>query len=392
MHSRLSDSTPNLTPVLLPWQRGDLGAQATLDCAMRTASGIPVYTIIWLLITGSSGALRHWPYFVGFNAALLAVVAIMRYVFMRRLRLYILERPKFAQRAVVSLLISNGALWGVLTGICLYWPDFENMGWAMLLVTTGMCAASTSVMSMLEALRKYFCAFAIVPVVVGGFLNPTSQNLLLIMLAAVFAVYVYRSGKIASQDYWEALRGRASAEERSRELEVLSLTDPLTQIHNRLSFQRHFASDFHNASKISSPLSVLIIDLDHFKHVNDTYGHPFGDLCLKRAASALQSILHRPCDSLARYGGEEFVMLLPGADAAGAEVVAQRALQAVRDVELDYQGTVVKVTASIGVSSMVPSPCSTPEGFLEQADQALYRAKKEGRNRHAFLGETQNRS
>lgn len=121
-----------------------------------------------------------------------------------------------------------------------------------------------------------------------------------------------------------------------------------------------------------------MIDIDHFKVINDDHGHPFGDVCLQAVASALQDALRRPGDVVARYGGEEFAVLLPCIDHAGAEAVAQRLRAAVAALALTHQGRRVPLTCSIGVHSV--AACTAAQ-VISGADQALYAAKRQGRNR-----------
>jgi len=162
---------------------------------------------------------------------------------------------------------------------------------------------------------------------------------------------------------------------------LLSVTDALTQVHNRLYFEHRLVAEWSRAAREAEPLSVLIIDLDHFKKINDTCGHPFGDRCLVAAAQALRAALHRANDVLARYGGEEFAVLLSGADARAAQQVADRLLASVGAVELSHEDRTVRLACSIGVSTIVPASMSSPSSAVSEADKALYAAKQQGRNR-----------
>jgi diguanylate cyclase len=193
--------------------------------------------------------------------------------------------------------------------------------------------------------------------------------------------YLYKGSQVVHDDYWDAANARFELEERARQLELLSVTDALTQIHNRLYFEHRLVAEWSHAAREAQPLSVLIVDLDHFKKINDTYGHPFGDRCLIAAAQALRAGLHRGGDVLARYGGEEFAVLLPGADAQAAQGVADRLLQGVSSVELMHEGKPVHLACSIGVSTLVPAMLSSPSSAVSEADKALYQAKQQGRNR-----------
>ena len=166
------------------------------------------------------------------------------------------------------------------------------------------------------------------------------------------------------------------------ELAALGMRDQLTGIPNRRSFDNRLQMEWGRAMRDSTPLSVLVLDVDKFKNYNDTFGHQQGDVALKTVAKTIKKSLRRPTDFPARWGGEEFVVLLPTTDSKGAVVVAE---QIRRDIESavipcdDARGE--RVTVSIGVSSQIPERDIDIDAFLPTADAALYRAKEAGRNR-----------
>lgn len=131
-----------------------------------------------------------------------------------------------------------------------------------------------------------------------------------------------------------------------------------------------------------APLSLILVDADYFKALNDRYGHPEGDRCLKALASALRDHLKRPSDIVARYGGEEFAVLLPGTDAAGAQVIAEKLRAAVAGLGIPHEGHPLgHITVSLGVATLIPVPSLQTIDLIARADAALYRAKAGGRNR-----------
>lgn len=166
-------------------------------------------------------------------------------------------------------------------------------------------------------------------------------------------------------------------------LRELSMIDTLTRIPNRRRLDEMFLSEWKRAMRQNHPFSLAIIDIDHFKIYNDTYGHPAGDECLRLVASELSDVLRRSGDFVARYGGEEFVVLLPGTDLAGASSVAETMRQCVKKLEIEHENSPVcnHVTISVGVACMVPCSDNTSEGLLKAADDALYLAKNSGRDR-----------
>ncbi|MCB2107918.1 MAG: diguanylate cyclase [Rhodobacteraceae bacterium] len=166
-------------------------------------------------------------------------------------------------------------------------------------------------------------------------------------------------------------------------LERLVFVDSLTGLPNRRAFDQAFAREWRRTRRIQEYLSIVMIDVDHFKQYNDLYGHGAGDECLREVASALGRCLQRPADIVARYGGEEFVALLPGTDATGGAAVADAMGLAVERANLAHKGSSVcgHVTISRGVASTVPESDEEPERLLKAADEELYQAKKTGRNR-----------
>ena len=164
------------------------------------------------------------------------------------------------------------------------------------------------------------------------------------------------------------------------ELRSRAETDPLTGVANRRRFYQALEVECIRFTRGHAPLSVLMIDLDHFKEVNDQYGHAAGDAVLQQVAQIFLTIL-RKTDLLARYGGEEFSILLPETRLEGAKIIAERIRRALCKSPLDVDGVRISLTVSIGVASHAEDHEATPEILLKKADLALYRAKAAGRNR-----------
>jgi len=169
--------------------------------------------------------------------------------------------------------------------------------------------------------------------------------------------------------------------EANTRLESLALTDGLTGLFNRRHFDSLLASEVQRSLRYKVPVSVVLIDIDHFKHVNDTYGHATGDQVLRNLSRVVAGGL-RTTDFVARFGGEELAVILTQTPLDGAFEVAERLRTMVAAAPHDHHGTPLFKTASFGVSSFDGhGPPLSPEELLSRADQALYRAKREGRNR-----------
>lgn len=165
------------------------------------------------------------------------------------------------------------------------------------------------------------------------------------------------------------------------QLQRQTLLDGLTGIPNRRCFEQTMTNSWNLAVRQQSPLSLLMLDIDHFKAYNDRYGHPAGDECLQRVAKALAATVHRKTDLLARYGGEEFVCVLPGTDLAGALDLAEQMRAVVSDLNIPHAVEAGRVSLSLGVACAHPGAGESLALLLTAADQALYRAKQAGRNR-----------
>ncbi|NJK40011.1 MAG: diguanylate cyclase [Oscillatoriales cyanobacterium RM2_1_1] len=170
------------------------------------------------------------------------------------------------------------------------------------------------------------------------------------------------------------------------ELQKLAITDSLTQLANRRQFDTFLTHEWLRMMREKQFLSLIFCDVDFFKGYNDQYGHPQGDICLHKVAQTIRSTAKRPGDLTARYGGEEFVVILPNTPAEGALIVAEAVRAAVVALKISHGNSSICefVTLSLGVSSVIPSPDYAPEDLVSAADQALYEAKRFGRNRTVF--------
>jgi diguanylate cyclase (GGDEF)-like protein len=162
-----------------------------------------------------------------------------------------------------------------------------------------------------------------------------------------------------------------------------TIRDGLTGAYNRRHFDQMLREEWKRANRINQHLSLILMDVDFFKALNDRYGHPTGDAVLRAIVRSLTAVLRRPGDLLARYGGEEFAIILPGGDLAGAKRVAEHIRDIVESRKMPNEGSLIApyVTLSIGLVCKEPNEESSPQEMLDRADAALYKAKSEGRNR-----------
>ncbi|OQW76052.1 MAG: hypothetical protein BVN35_07025 [Proteobacteria bacterium ST_bin11] len=174
---------------------------------------------------------------------------------------------------------------------------------------------------------------------------------------------------------------RAKLQEALSLVEELATTDPLTQLKNRRAFEEALSHEFDQAQRTGNPLALIIVDADHFKSINDTFGHQVGDSYLKQLAEILKSN-SRKTDLVARFGGEEFVLILPATEAENAVYFAEKLREALESASWSDRA----LTVSMGIASLSPTITNTSD-LLKLADQALYSSKNNGRNRVTHANE-----
>jgi len=204
--------------------------------------------------------------------------------------------------------------------------------------------------------------------------------------------FVVLNAKIRALQRLESMRAKQFEMSRdlaaaNRELEKLSRQDGLTGIANRRYFDSYLVTEVRRGARERQPLSLILSDVDHFKAFNDCYGHQAGDDCLRRVAAALSSAGRRPADLAARYGGEEFAIVLPGTVLEGAVDVAQAVSRVIGSLAIPHARSAAdkNVTLSQGIVSLIPEKETSSEDLIQRADQALYLAKQQGRNRYVVF-------
>ncbi|MDK8462431.1 diguanylate cyclase [Marinobacter sp. SS13-12] len=221
-------------------------------------------------------------------------------------------------------------------------------------------------------------------------------EVILLSFALAYRINLERQRRIRAQEHAleiqrkanQTLEARVQArteelEQANEQLKAVSITDGLTQVANRRRFDEKLEAEWNRALRQGHPLSLIMLDIDHFKRVNDDLGHLAGDDCLISIARACADEIQRSGDLLARYGGEEFSVLLPATPEAGAISVAERLRVAVAatPVPVDDQAGPVNLSVSVGVATIIPEPGNRPSDLIARADEALYAAKNAGRNR-----------
>ncbi|MBS1196775.1 MAG: diguanylate cyclase protein [Proteobacteria bacterium] len=224
--------------------------------------------------------------------------------------------------------------------------------------------------------------------------NPQTQRIPVIFVTAKDADYDEEYGfGIGANDYIckpysllvvrARVRNQIQLKKQADQLEALSHIDALTQVPNRRRFDEVIETEWKRSFRLQQPLSVLMIDIDHFKQYNDHYGHGAGDDALRSVAAALSGGVARPADLVARYGGEEFVVILPETGGESAVAIAEKLRERVFALAIRHEcsSAAPRMTISIGVAALVPGEHTSVQQLLAMADKMLYKSKEGGRNR-----------
>ena len=219
-------------------------------------------------------------------------------------------------------------------------------------------------------------------------LKPYKEEELLFRVARCFEkLQMLNEAKKTNEELKESIAKHQELEKSLRasnkQLELLSALDGLTGIANRRTFEKFLEREWKSSMRHTQPVTAIMMDIDFFKLYNDTYGHQAGDDCLKKVARTIEKSLRRPGDLVARYGGEEFVAILSDTSQKGAFSLAEKVRASVEALEIPHQASPVNkfVTISLGVASRVPERGDASSILISEADQSLYKAKQEGRNR-----------
>lgn len=277
----------------------------------------------------------------------------------------------------VPHIVLLGTMWGSSVFIC--FNATQEVGYKFFLVVE-LAGVAAGAASSLPVFWKVYLAFLyqiMVPIAIMLFLENDRLSLYLAMLTVLFIGYLTISSKRTHSIISEALTARFQIEEMAR-------IDVLTKVANRRSFNEAISKEAKRANRKKTPLSLILIDVDFFKKVNDIQGHLIGDKVLEEIANILKNSVFRPADMIARYGGEEFVALLPETNEKDAKMIAERIRGAVKNKHIPHPDSACGdwITISAGVTTVYPdNNCETsPNSIIELADKALYKAKHSGRN------------
>lgn len=262
--------------------------------------------------------------------------------------------------------------WGA--SVIVIWPDDLPHRMVLVTILAGIIAAGGIILALHRRSFAIYCLPIAIPAIVQLLLSGTKLETILAILMAFYSIILLVSVNRLTNVFQEGLRIRLLTQTESR-------TDALTTLSNRRGFDESLHDLWQQAIRTNQSIGLLIIDVDHFKMYNDYYGHPQGDIALKKVGELLSRIASRSTDLCARYGGEEFAVLMPATDLEGSRQVAEAIQEELTKARIPHRNSDRGfLTVSIGLNVTTPGRSSSADLFVMETDQALYEAKESGRN------------
>lgn len=350
------------------------------DLVDRSVPGMAAYLAIWSVIVFATGYRHSHPVLAYGALSGFLVGGLLRAAYHLGHKRLITRQPRLNDLLFALSVFLPAALWsGLFTYFFLFTAD-DQMKLLIVMATIGLCSGGATSYAPHRGLAAAYAGLITLPTCIGIIVY-TPHEMVFLLLVVIYFTFTLMLLLRGHREYWSALENEAALADKTRQLEVISATDPLTGVFNRRHFNRMLAREWRRCSRDQNPLSLLILDLDHFKRINDAFGHAAGDAYLCAAAKAMQECFKRGSDVIARYGGEEFTALLPNTPASSARVMAEKLRHQIQALTVAHEGQRLQTTVSIGVAGTVPDFRLSGEILVHEADQALYLAKRSGRNR-----------
>lgn len=356
-----------------------LAKRTDIDFLRRSLPGVLVYALAWPVLAWITDFYIREPLVSNAFSALFIGISALRlgHAYMTA---YVYDRYPNAWRfSLFSLSYAHAITLSALMVLMLLTPRFDEQVMATALITVGLVSGAVASLTPKPMFTQIYVAILVVPTILVSVIHPKFNYLLPLFL--ILWVYYIFMGRRFSAEYQRAFHIETKLKDQQKKLEQLNVTDTLTGIYNRQFFDNAMDLQWDVASRSQSSISLLFLDLDFFKRVNDEYGHLIGDKALCHAAKIFKDVTKRKSDMIARYGGEEFAIILAGTSPDDAKALAEQIRLHLEECPLIIGEKELHLTTSIGVNSVIPNNQISYVDFIDQADQALYQAKNQGRNK-----------
>ena len=364
----------------MAFERGVTNERVLQDLKKRSTIGLIFYFSLAVIGVVAVEFYQRHPVLSAVFLCLIIFICVFRLIHLIITRKMGERYAKVNQIIFFISVIATALIWGGTVASITLLKGEHDTQLLMMVCLCGLSAGGGVAFIPHRQLSIAFNVAMLMPVVIV--LLVTGSNIPLAAMIFLFSLYLSLMAGRGTKEYWDALENEYLLEIKSLEMAHLSNTDVLTGLYNRRYFDEMMDAEWKRSGRNKSLLSVVIFDLDHFKIINDTYGHQTGDEYLKKTAAILTSVFKRETDVVARFGGEEFIVLLPGIAAAYAFQLAEKVRQGIESISVgqdEWQS--IGTTISAGVMCCIPDFNVRSDSIISCADQALYRAKQEGRNK-----------
>jgi diguanylate cyclase (GGDEF)-like protein len=363
----------------MAFERNKTNKRVVQDLKSRSTFGIFFYIILSFIVVFTAKLYETHRFFSICFLLSISGICLFRLIHLKISskmgeRYETLNKNIFFASVIITALI-----WGAVFALTMLLNREYVPQMLMNVLICGLCAGGVVAFVPDMRLSIIFNISILMPAVIV--ILATGVNVPLAIMIILFSIYMGLIAYRGNGEYWNALENEYLLEIKSREMTRLSNTDALTGLYNRRYFDNEFERELKRSGRSSNMLSVIMLDIDDFKVINDTFGHQVGDEYLRKTAQIMISVFKRESDIVARYGGEEFIVLLPGVNADHARQLAEDLQNKIKAMTIDHQGTKVGATISSGIICCVPDVNTISDSIISGADQALYMAKQEGRDK-----------
>lgn len=358
--------------------RSNIQKRIDMDLLNRSVPGIFIYAV---MLPGIFWAFNFYtlypelclPYIVA-----MLIVSIAR-IFHKLATDYLYKKsPRLWIVSFSFLTLMHAGILGSIFAMALYDPRFESISHLMMLSMAAIASSALMAQTSRVKLALVSMTVLLLPSAIVCIFSVDNRPFVIMILL----YYTYQTALVIriNKEYIRGLVNEEKLKTQQKKLKSTNQIDPLTGIYNRGYFNTIYAGKWGDAIRHKIEQSVLLIDIDYFKLVNDRHGHLVGDECLKHIARTLKGLFKRKVDLIARFGGEEFICLLSNTSIFKAMDLAEQAREKINSESFFYNNKKFNITVSVGVASSIPQEGFNPDALIDNADKALYKAKRQGRN------------
>ncbi len=347
--------------------------QASRELAQGSILGTYIYLLGWIVLAVFSDFFLSYPKISLYLTLLFVIFSVTRVPLVVHFEKIYSYNPKLWSRLFASAVWLPAITWGIICAVSILNPGYKDMAHLAIIIASGYAGGGVIVILPSRVLTIGLVGCLLVPSILVLFSGVQSDPFLQIFLL----LYMIGMMTVTRTPYHTYLSNIKHAEM----LEQLNKIDGLTGLNNRSFFDQSLTREFKQAQRLKSKLTVILLDIDNFKRVNDKHGHLIGDECLRNVAKTIKTCIKREMDIVARFGGEEFAVILPGTGSKGGVRLAEAIRTSIEMLPSLYGKTACHLTISAGVATMIPTQKEQKETIIAKADAALYQAKSEGKNK-----------